>query len=267
MLTATYIFLWAALVLYGLHLLGGSDWAGWGGTGGAVAAWVVLTGGLAIRGLRAGHWPLTNRYEFGLCFLWALLAVHLLLEISAGERRWGGFGIGVAILVATTALAHPPGERAIYPLAPALRSVWLPIHGLTAAVGYGACGVGAGLALMRTVHPGGERGPKWPPVVSVERAMGRALGLGFPWLTLSILSGGIWAEVAWGRYWGWDPKESWSLVVWLGYLLFFHLRAVRGWRGRRLAGVVVAAFVLLYFGFVGIPALVRGIRLESLHGF
>jgi ABC-type transport system involved in cytochrome c biogenesis permease subunit len=173
----------------------------------------------------------------------------------------------VAILVATAALARPAEERAVYPLAPALRSVWLPIHGLTAAIGYGACGVGAGLALMRMVHPGEEAGSKWPPVVSVERAMGRALGLGFPWLTLSILSGGIWAEVAWGRYWGWDPKESWSLAVWLGYLLFFHLRAVRGWRGRRLAAAVVAAFVLLYFGFVGLPALVRAARLESLHGF
>jgi len=267
MLTATYLLLWAALLLYGLHLLRGSAWAGRGGTVGVVAAWLVLTGGLTARGLAAGHWPLTNRYEFALCFLWALLAVHLLLEAGEGERRWGSFGVALALLVATTALARPAEERALYPLAPALRSVWLQVHGLTAAVAYGAFAVAGGLALMRLARPGGERGEAWPPAEWIERTMGRMVGLGLPWLTLSILSGSIWAEVAWGRAWGWDPKETWSLVVWLGFLLPSHLRTVRGWRGRRLAAVVVASFVLLYFGFIGLPTLVRTVRLESLHGF
>jgi cytochrome c-type biogenesis protein CcsB len=228
---------------------------------------LVLTGGLVARGITAGHWPLTNRYEFALCFLWGLLAVHLLLEATTGEQRWGGFAIIAALLVATTALTRPADERTIYPLMPALRSIWLQIHGLTAAVGYGASGVAAGLGLMELLRPRGELGADWPPAEQIERTMGRMIGLGFPWLTLSIISGAIWAEAAWGRYWGWDPKETWTLVVWLGYLLFFHLRATRGWSGRRLAGVAVGAFALLYFGLVGFPELVRLVRLESLHGF
>ena len=319
MLTVTYVLLWASLLFYGLHLLAGRRRAAWGGTAGVAAAWLVLTGGLAARGVAAGRWPLANRYEFGLCFLWALLGTHLLLEFSTAERRWGSFGVAAALVVATMVLARPVEERGIYPLTPALRSSWLPIHGLTAAVGYGACTLSGALALMTLIHPGGNRssplrsgggpsppemgagetrmtpmGPNgangqeeppirsirpirgirdpqrragWPPPEWVERAMGRAAGLGFPWLTLSILTGGIWAEAAWGRYWSWDPKETWSLVVWLAYLLFFHLRATRGWRGRRLAGVLIAATALLLFGYVGFPTLVRLVRLESLHGF
>ncbi len=267
MLTAVYVFLWASLLFYGLHLLAGRRWGAWGGAAGAAAAWLILTGELAVRGVAAGRWPLANRYEFGLCFLWALLGVYLLLEFATSERRWGGFGIAAALVVATMTLARPVEERAISPLTPALRSFWLPIHGLTAAIGYGACTLAGALALMELVRPGGERGAGWPPPERIEQGMGRAASLGFPWLTLSILTGGIWAEAAWGRYWGWDPKETWSLAVWLAYLLFFHLRAARGWRSCRLAGMLVAATALLLFGFAGFPALVRMVRLESLHGF
>ena len=105
------------------------------------------------------------------------------------------------------------------------------------------------------------------PEPEVERTMERAVALGFPWLTLSILSGGIWAQRAWGRYWGWDPKETWALVTWLWYLLILHVRPLRRWRGRRLAVLTVMGFGLVLFTFVGVPWLVRIVRLESLHGF
>jgi ABC-type transport system involved in cytochrome c biogenesis permease subunit len=97
--------------------------------------------------------------------------------------------------------------------------------------------------------------------------MERAVALGFPWLTLGILSGAIWAQNAWGRYWGWDPKETWALVTWLFYLLILHVRPLRRWRGRRLAALVVAGFGMVLFTFAGVPWLVRAVRLESLHGF
>jgi ABC-type transport system involved in cytochrome c biogenesis permease subunit len=97
--------------------------------------------------------------------------------------------------------------------------------------------------------------------------MERAVAWGFPWLTLGIFSGAIWAQNAWGRYWGWDPKETWSLVTWLWYLLILHVRVVRGWRGRRLALLVLAGFAIVFFSFAGLPLLIRAARLESLHGF
>jgi ABC-type transport system involved in cytochrome c biogenesis permease subunit len=97
--------------------------------------------------------------------------------------------------------------------------------------------------------------------------MERGVALGFPWLTLGILTGAIWAQNAWGRYWGWDPKETWALVTWLWYLLVLHLSPLPRWRGRRLAALVVAGFGVVLFTFVGVPWLVRTVRLESLHGF
>jgi ABC-type transport system involved in cytochrome c biogenesis permease subunit len=100
-----------------------------------------------------------------------------------------------------------------------------------------------------------------------DRRIERTVAWGFPWLTLSILTGAIWAQEAWGRYWGWDPKETWALITWLWYLLVLHLRSVRGWRGVRLAALVVAGFVVVLFSFAGLPWLIRTVRLTSLHGF
>jgi ABC-type transport system involved in cytochrome c biogenesis permease subunit len=234
-------------------------------TGLAAITWGLLTAGLVQRGLEAGHWPLTNRYEFALCFAWAIVAVYLLLEASWRERRAGAFVLAVALLVATYAVSRPTDERAIAPLLPALRSVWLQVHVLTAVVGYGAFGVAAGLGLMRLVHREGDG--RWPAAAEVERAMERAVALGFPWLTLSILTGAIWAQRAWGRYWGWDPKETWALVTWLWFLLILHVRPLRRWRGRRLAVLTVVGLGVVLFTFVGVDWLVRTVRLESLHGF
>jgi len=115
------------------------------------------------------------------------------------------------------------------------------------------------------VHRAGDG--RWPAEEEVGRTMDRAIGLGFPWLTLGIVTGAIWAQNAWGRYWGWDPKETWALVTWLWYLLILHVRPLRRWRGRRLAALAVAGFGLVLFTFAGVPWLVRTVRLESLHGF
>jgi ABC-type transport system involved in cytochrome c biogenesis permease subunit len=141
----------------------------------------------------------------------------------------------------------------------------MPVHVLTAMVGYAAFGVAAGLSVMRLIDR--EKDERWPLAEVIERAMDRSVGLGFPWLTLSILTGAIWAQKAWGRYWGWDPKETWALVTWLWFLLVLHVRPLPRWRGRRLAALVVAGFGLVLFTFVGVPWLVRTVRLESLHGF
>ena len=282
MVELAYPILWLAVVAYVVNLVREGRWTGRLATGLAAITWGLLTAGLVRRGLEAGHWPLTNRYEFALCFVWAIVAVYLLLEASWRERRAGPFVLAVALLVATYAATRPADERALAPLLPVLRSVWLQVHVLTAVVGYGAVGVAAGLGLMRLVPPafpptgavppsfppsGGDEGGGWPAAEEIERTMERAVALGFPWLTLSILTGAIWAQNAWGRYWGWDPKETWALVTWLWYLLVMHVRPLRRWRGRRWAALVVAGFGVVLFTFAGVPWLVRTVRLESLHGF
>lgn len=265
LVTLAYVLLWLSGIGYVVHQFSQEDWTGWGATAATLVAWALLTAALVRRGLAAGHWPLTNRYEFALCFVWAIVAVYLLLEASWRWRHTGAFVLPVALLVATYALTRPADARVISPLLPVLRSVWLQVHVLTAVVGYGAFGVAAGLGLMRLLHSECRHG--WSAAEEVERAMDRAAALGFPWLTLSILTGAIWAQKAWGRYWGWDPKETWALVTWLWYLLVLHVRPLQRWRGRRRALLVVVGFGIVLFTFVGVPWLVRTVRLESLHGF
>jgi cytochrome c-type biogenesis protein CcsB len=264
MLTHGYTLLWIALIAYTVHLARGGRWTGRAATGLAVAAWTALTAGLVKRGLLAGHWPLSNRYEFALCFAWAIVAVYLLLEASWRERRAGPFVLAVALLVATYAVTRPAAEREITPLLPALRSTWLQVHVLTAMVAYAAFAVAAGLGAMRLSYRGDRE--RWPAVEEIERVVERPVAMGLPWLTLSILGGAVWAQKAWGRYWGWDPKETWALITWLYYLMMLHVRPLRRWRGRRLAALAVAGLGLVLFTFVGVPWLVRVARLESLHG-
>jgi len=262
-----YLILWLAGVAYVVHLIRGGCWTGRGATGLTIVAWGTLTGGLVKRGLASGHWPLANRYEFTLCFVWAIVTTYLLLEASWRERRAGSFVLAGALLVATYAVTRPSVEKALMPLPPALRSAWLQVHVLTAMAGYGAFGVAAGLGVMRLGPRNRVFGKNPVSEGEIERMMEQAVALGFPWLTLGILTGAIWAQNAWGRYWGWDPKETWALITWLWYLLLLHVRALRGWRGRRSAALAVIGFGLVLFTFIGVPWLVRTVRLESLHGF
>jgi ABC-type transport system involved in cytochrome c biogenesis permease subunit len=270
MIAASTVCSWLALLLYAAGLVRGGrlgrrpvapDVAGrigWSATAAAGASWILLTAALCARGIAAGHWPLTNRYDFALCFAWAILGVYLLLELRWRKRHAGAFVIAAVLLVMTFALLRPGEEKAIQPLLPALRSVWLQFHVLTAAVGYGACGVAAGLAAAELAGVGVE---------NIERQAQRVIGWGFPWLTAALLTGAIWAQDAWGRYWGWDPKETWTLIIWLWYLLLLHSRELRGWRGRRLAWLTIAGFGIVFFAFAGLPWLLRTVRLTSLHAF
>ncbi len=174
--------------------------------------------------------------------------------------RSGIGGLGVTLALATWVLTRPAGEQVIAPLLPALRSPWFPLHTFAAALAYGACGAAAGLGLTALLEREEGRG-------LLLRRMDRLLRWSFLWLTLSMLLGGIWAREAWGRWWGWDPKETWSLVVWLAYLLPLHLGPLPSWRGRRYILLALLSFAGILFLFLGVPWAVRWARLETLHGF
>jgi cytochrome c-type biogenesis protein CcsB len=272
-----YGLLWIAVLLYIAYTALRRHWLGLGATSAATLSWGLLTAGLADRGLAAGHWPMVGRYEFPLCFTWAILTIYLALETAWHERRAGAFVLVIALVVAGYAASRPSGDKNPSPLLPVLRSAWLQVHVLSAVIGYGAFAVaaGAGLARLPTRAPSQATAPspdaggrRWlPAAADAERMMEWSLTFGFPWLTFAILAGAIWAQNAWGRYWGWDPKETWSLVIWLWYLLILHLRPIRSWRGRRLAILAIIGLGLVFFSFIGVPWLVRSAQLESLHGF
>jgi len=262
MILLAYVTMWAATAVYVLHSVSEARRAGWAASGATALAWALLTASLVRRGLSAGHWPLANRYEFALCFTWSILAVHLLLEVSWGDRRAGPYVLSTGLLVATYALTRPAEMKLTALLLPILRSVWLQVHVATAAIAYGALGVAGGLGLFLLAE---GRAPAAEQAFS--HATERMVALGFPWLTLSILAGAIWAQKAWGRYWGWDPKETWALITWLWYLMVLHLAPLKRWRGRRLAMMAVVGFAIVLFTFAGVPWLVRVVRLETLHGY
>jgi cytochrome c-type biogenesis protein CcsB len=264
--TASFDALLTAALLYVAYLGWRRAWLGRTATAVALLAFLGLSAGLVLRGLEADRWPLTGRFEFALVFSWATLGVYLLLEWMGHPRSLGAFVMPIVVGLACHALLIlPPAAQVARPLPPVLRSIWLQIHVLSAALGYGTGGAAAGLGalfLLRTHRPEAEG---LPPADKIEEAMTRAASIGFPLLSLALLAGAIWGQTAWGRYWGWDPKEVWLLVTWLVYLTLQHGRSLRGWRGRRLAWLALLGFGCVLFAFLGVDWLVKVSQLQSLH--
>jgi ABC-type transport system involved in cytochrome c biogenesis permease subunit len=235
----------------------------WLGAAGAA----ILGGALAARGLQAGHWPLLSSYEFALAFALGTVLVALLMQRGTGllEADEGATAAqAMALIVATLLLAYarlglPEFKRSIQPLPPALNSVWLPLHVATAALAYGALAV-AGTAATAWLIRESYR-------TAAERILDRAISAGYPLLTLSVLLGMIWAQVAWGRYWGWDMQEVWTLIIWLTYTLYWHLRRRPRWKGRRLAWLALGGLGGVLFTSFGIEGLARAVGLQSLQLF
>jgi cytochrome c-type biogenesis protein CcsB len=266
-LDLAYIFIAGATIAYMAHLIKGTPLLGRLGSGLTVAALSFLTIGLTIRTVEAGHWPLSNSYEFSLAFVWSILLMYLILERWMGIRGPGAFVLPIALLIVTYAqVLAPEWTRVARPLLPALKTTWLQLHVTTAAVAYGAFAVSCGAGMMYLV---GETVPHLPEnfltSTVIDEFNFRALALGYPWMTLVLITGAIWAQIAWGSYWSWDIKETWTLATWLLYTLLFHLRAIRGWRGKPIASLSVLGFLFVLFTFLGSGWLARHVALQSLH--
>jgi len=266
-LNIAYVLIAGATIAYVAYLIKGRPVLGHLGSGLSVLALVSLTIGLIMRTIEAGHWPLSNSYEFSLAFLWSILLMYLILEGWMGTRAPGAFVLPIALLIATYAqVLAPEWTRVARPLLPALKTTWLQLHVTTGAVAYGAFAVSCGAGVMYLV---GEMVPHLPEnfltSTMIDEFNFRALALGYPWMTLVLITGAIWAQVAWGRYWSWDIKETWTLATWLLYTLLFHLRAIRGWRGKPVASLSILGFVFVLFTFLGVGWLARHVGLQSLH--
>ena len=229
---------------------------------------MALTAALVVRGLRAWHWPFATAYEFALCFVWGTVAVYLLLERWCRRRAAGPFVISIALLLlAYSRFVMPAAERLARPLLPSLRSIWFQLHIIPAAVAYGGFAVAGGAGAMALLARRWSLLEERLPSREAELLATRAVAFGYPWMTAAMIFGAIWAQFARGRYWSWDIKEAWALIVWLVYTLYLHARALRGWRGRPLAWLAVAGFATVLFTFLGAGWLARTVGLESLHVF
>jgi len=259
-------------IAYAGHAIIGRRWIGRVATGALALTWLGWTGLLVWRGVRSGHWPLGNRYAFSLCFLWIMGAIYLGVERAGRDRRAGVYAIALMLALAMQVALAPDEARALPPLPPVLRSPWLQAHVLACMVGYGFFGIAAALALLRLVHWGDDGALSAPEATSsstrrAEAMMCRLVALGMPWLTLGLLTGALWAHLAWGRYWGWDPKETWALITWFWHLMVLHLRPLPRWRGKKLAWLVLVGFGLVLFTFIGVPQWAAWLQIETLHGY
>lgn len=222
---------------------------------------VLHTAALILRGIGAGRLPLTNQYEFATSFAWGLCLVSLVFIWRFKFPVIGTFAAPIILLLIGYAAMQ---SREVKALMPALRSSWLGFHVSTAIIAYGSFGVSAVLGLIFLLRERMKNQGFWDKHVPAREKLDlisyRSVCLGLLFLTFTIITGAIWAEQAWGSYWSWDPKETWSLVTWLIYATYLHLRIRRGWKGRTAAIFAVVGFVCVLFTYVGVNTLLPGLH-------
>ncbi|HZK05234.1 MAG TPA: c-type cytochrome biogenesis protein CcsB [Actinomycetaceae bacterium] len=217
-------------------------------TGATVLALVLLTVYIVMRSVVTGHAPFTNQHEFAIAFVWAIVACYLVFEWRYDMRAISLVAIGIAAALLLYGLNLDTGVR---PLMPALQNnPMLTLHVGTAMLSYGATCISFGAAVLYLIRPY----VKWRGMPSgevLDEVSYRAAVIAYPLITAMIILGAVWAQTAWGRYWGWDPKETAALITWLIWSAYLHARVFRGWRGRRAAWLVVIGFASVLFAYFG----------------
>nr|WP_101072576.1 c-type cytochrome biogenesis protein CcsB [Neisseria meningitidis] len=242
---------------------------------GTVFAWVSAVAGftgLLVRWhesylLRpdAGHIPVSNLYEVFILFLVITALMYLYYEGKFAVQKLGGFVFSFMAVVVGFVLWYSVSREAhtIQPLIPALQSWWMKIHVPANFIGYGAFCISAMLGIAELVSLRAEEkgGKSWlPPSVLIDEVMYKAIAVGFLFFTIATILGALWAADAWGRYWSWDPKETWAFIVWLNYAIWLHLRLVAGWRGKVLAWWAIIGLFVTAFAFIGVNMFLSGLH-------
>ena len=230
-----------------------------------VIGFLLSVVGVLTRALAAERAPWGNMFEFTITAMVFVVGVYLILVWRAG-LRW--LGLPVTMLAAVgNGLAVTVFYVAVAPLVPALHSVWFLIHIVAAAISGAAFNVGGLMSILylikrRAEDRGNVRGylERVPDSRKIDLIAYRFLAFAFPLWTFTVVAGAIWAEYAWGRYWGWDPKETWALVTWVIYACYLHARSTAGWRGTRAAVIAIIGLASFWFNFVGINLLVSGLH-------
>ncbi len=242
----------------------------------SLAGFLIQTTALGLRWYESyqilgvdGRAPLTNLYESVVFFSWSILFIYLLMDWKYKQRTIGAFVLPTALF--SMLWAQMSLHAAIDPLVPALQSNWLTYHVITCFLGYAGFAVAFGVSVMYLIKIGkeekhGKNTPMggilgmFPPTKVLDDMNYKAIMLGFPLLTLGIITGAAWAYYAWGTYWSWDPKETWSLIVWFLYAAFLHARFTRGWVGRRAAWLSVIGFAATIFCYLGVNLVLSGLH-------
>jgi cytochrome c-type biogenesis protein CcsB len=243
---------------------------------GTLAFGVIITGffvhlaGLLLRWQESyatgfGYIPLSNLYESLVFFSWAIVLIYLIVDIAYHQRTIGVIAAPLAAIALALTSLVPGSESDIRPLIPALQSNWLAVHVITCFLGYAAfaiaCGVSVAYMIQTKKKASGHSPISWlPSPQTLDEINYKAIAIGFPLLTLGIITGAAWASYAWGSYWSWDPKETWSLITWFIYAAFLHARYTHEWRGSRTALLSIVGFGAVIFTYFGVTFLLSGLH-------
>ena len=261
----------------------------------ATVANILLFFILASRWIISGYFPLSNLYESLLFLTWTLLTVYLYIEFKTKSKLIGATLIPVTLLINGFANLKLPLEmQKASPLVPALQSNWLMMHVSMMMLSYGTLIIGSLLSLLFLVISRGqeidlkpinnaylsfsnivgtyyEKQDRQLPIeyeslgkqkllYSLDNWSYRVIGLGFPFLTIGIIAGGVWANEAWGSYWSWDPKETWALITWIVFASYLHSRLTKGWEGKKTAILGSLGFIVIWICYLGVNFLGKGLH-------
>lgn len=266
---AFWIYL-AAAAFYAAYLFGKREAVGRAGLVVLLIGFAFHTASLVVRTEAAQRPPFLNMYEYMLSYAWGGVLVYLGLELLTRTRVYGSFAVPLVAAIAFLAVRLP---TEVNPTMPALRSAWRVPHIATAVLAYSAFAIAAGLALMyllrdRKSRPDSFWVARLPAPETLDRTAYRLISFGFLMQTLLLITGALWAQVAWGRYWGWDAKETWALITWLVYAAYLHMRFSKGWKGRTSAIVLIVGFGAVIFTLFGVNKLAElGLLGGSLHTY
>ncbi len=235
-----------------------------------IARIIFLTSGILqtlyilSRYLIAGYTPITSQHEAVTFFAWSVTWAYLSFHWRYSMRNFGTF---VSVLVLIMLVIAAFASRAFNPLSPALQSMWLPVHAGVSVMAYGFLALafcGGVMYLLQERELKSKRFgfffSRLPSLESLDQLGSHCLTAGFVFLTLGIISGSIWARQAWGTYWHWDPKETWSLITWFLYAAQIHQRFTAGWRGKRAAVMAIIGFSAVLFTLWGVTFLLGGVH-------
>ena len=250
---------------------------------------------LSSRWIVAGYFPLSNLYESLLFLTWTLLTIYIYVEKKTKSKLIGSILVPVILLISGFAnLTLSPEMQKSSPLVPALQSNWLMMHVSMMLLSYATLIMGSLLCILflvisrykdvdlkiiddsslplynimldyyeaKLISPSNEVSElgKLKLLQSIDNWSYRIIGLGFPFLTIGIISGGVWANEAWGSYWSWDPKETWALITWMIFATYLHARITKGWEGKKTAILGGLGFFVIWICYLGVNFLGKGLH-------
>jgi cytochrome c-type biogenesis protein CcsB len=237
---------------------------------------------LGARWIGDGYFPLSNLYESLIFLSWGISSIHLFVEWKTKSRLVGSISTPILFFLSGfSSLTLPIEMQKALPLVPSLQSNWLMMHVSMMMISYATLILGSLLSILYlaffsflfqnekffvsnneflSTQFSSQNGSKFALLETVDLWSYRIIGLGFPFLTIGIISGAVWANEAWGSYWSWDPKETWALITWLIFAIYLHSRLLKGWQGQKAAILGSCGFFVIWICYLGVNFLGKGLH-------